>query len=47
MASEGYSEIVTDNDGTNTGMLALNDELGYKPLYWWRSFLRELTLPSD
>jgi GNAT superfamily N-acetyltransferase len=45
-ASEGYSEIVTGNDGTNAGMLALNDELGYKPLYWWRSFLRELT-PSD
>lgn len=41
-AGEGYHQIVTGNDSTNADMLTLNDHLGYRPLYYWRSFLRDL-----
>lgn len=46
-AGEGYQEIVTGNDSTNADMLALNDHLGYRPLYYWRAFLRDLPQSSD
>jgi GNAT superfamily N-acetyltransferase len=32
-ASNGYERIVTENDADNAGMLAVNQRLGYRPLY--------------
>jgi mycothiol synthase len=32
-AANGYERIVTENDADNVGMLAVNDRLGYLPLY--------------
>jgi len=29
----GYERIVTENESTNAGMLAINEQLGYRPLY--------------
>lgn len=32
-AENGYERIVTENESTNAGMLAVNERLGYRPLY--------------
>jgi GNAT superfamily N-acetyltransferase len=32
-AANGIERVLTENDRENTGMLALNDSLGYRPLY--------------
>jgi len=32
-AENGFERILTENDVRNTGMLAINDRLGYRPLY--------------
>jgi GNAT superfamily N-acetyltransferase len=32
-AANGFERILTENDVRNTGMLAINDRLGYRPLY--------------
>ena len=41
----GYERILTENDETNTGMLAINERLGYRPLYDQVSFVREWERP--
>jgi GNAT superfamily N-acetyltransferase len=32
-AATGFDRLLTENDADNVGMLALNDRLGYRPLY--------------
>ena len=32
-ARHGFERLITENDATNAGMLALNERLGYRPLY--------------
>lgn len=32
-AENGYDRVITENDATNAGMLAINERLGYRPLY--------------
>ena len=32
-AANGIERILTENDRENSGMLALNDSLGYRPIY--------------
>jgi GNAT superfamily N-acetyltransferase len=32
-SANGYERLITENDATNAGMLALNERLGYLPLY--------------
>ena len=32
-AANGFERIVTENDATNAGMLAINEQLGYRYLY--------------
>jgi GNAT superfamily N-acetyltransferase len=44
-AAEGYERIVTENDETNAGMLAVNERLGYRPLYDQVSFVLEWERP--
>jgi GNAT superfamily N-acetyltransferase len=39
----GLELLVTENDEDNAGMLAINDRLGYAPLYVEEYFTRELT----
>jgi GNAT superfamily N-acetyltransferase len=39
-AENGIELIVTGNDSTNAGMLALNRELGYRPLFTWTHYVR-------
>jgi GNAT superfamily N-acetyltransferase len=46
-AQQGIREIVTGNDSTNTSMLALNDDLGYRPLYYEREFTRTLPVAAE
>ena len=41
----GYERIVTENDDWNAGMLAINDRLGYRPLYDQLSFVLERERP--
>jgi GNAT superfamily N-acetyltransferase len=38
----GLERLVTENDETNVGMLAINDRLGYRPLYVEEVFVKEL-----
>jgi GNAT superfamily N-acetyltransferase len=38
----GLERLVTENDEDNAGMLAINDRLGYEPLYIEEYFTREL-----
>jgi GNAT superfamily N-acetyltransferase len=40
-AGAGLERLVTENDSTNAGMLAVNARLGYRPLYEQVSWLRE------
>lgn len=42
----GFREIVTSNDSTNAAVLALNDDLGYRPLYNEREFTRILPIAA-
>ena len=44
---EGIREIVTSNDLTNAPMLALNDDLGYRVLYYEREFTRILPVAAE
>jgi GNAT superfamily N-acetyltransferase len=44
-ADNGYERIVTENDETNAGMLAVNERLGYRPLYDQVSFVLEWERP--
>lgn len=37
-AEEGIERIATGNDSTNVGMLAINDELGYRPWITWQEY---------
>lgn len=39
-AENGIELVVTGNDSTNAGMLALNNELGYRPLFTWNEYVR-------
>jgi GNAT superfamily N-acetyltransferase len=36
----GLERLVTENDASNVGMLAINDRLGYRPLYVEECFVR-------
>jgi GNAT superfamily N-acetyltransferase len=38
-AEHGIERITTGNDSTNVGMLAINDELGYRPWITWQEYL--------
>jgi mycothiol synthase len=38
----GLERLVTENDETNVGMLAINDRLGYRPLYVEEVFVKRL-----
>jgi GNAT superfamily N-acetyltransferase len=38
----GYERVLTENDESNTGMLAVNERLGYRPLYDQVKWVREL-----
>jgi hypothetical protein len=38
--------LLTENDEENVGMLAINERLGYRPLYDQRGWAVELELPS-
>jgi GNAT superfamily N-acetyltransferase len=44
---QGIREIVTGNDSTNASMLALNDDLGYRSLYYEREFTRILLIAAE
>jgi GNAT superfamily N-acetyltransferase len=37
----GYERIVTENESTNAGMLAVNERMGYRPLYDQVSYVLE------
>jgi GNAT superfamily N-acetyltransferase len=39
-AERGFERLVTGNDSTNAAMLALNRELGYRPLVTWTYYVR-------
>ena len=41
----GYERIVTENEATNAGMLALNERLGYRPLYDQVSYVTQWERP--
>jgi GNAT superfamily N-acetyltransferase len=41
-AGAGIERLLTENDIENTGMLAINERLGYRPLYEQRSWASEL-----
>jgi GNAT superfamily N-acetyltransferase len=41
-AEAGITSILTSNDRENPGMLALNDELGYRLRRWSSVFARDL-----
>ena len=43
---QGFREIVTSNDSTNAAVLALNDDLGYRPLYYEREFTQILPVAA-
>jgi RimJ/RimL family protein N-acetyltransferase len=38
-AEQGIERIATGNDSTNVGMLAINDELGYRPWIDWHEYV--------
>jgi GNAT superfamily N-acetyltransferase len=40
-----YERLLTENDESNTGMLAINERLGYRPLYDQVSFVRQWERP--
>jgi GNAT superfamily N-acetyltransferase len=40
--ANGFERILTENDETNLGMLAINQRLGYRPLYDQVVFMLEL-----
>jgi mycothiol synthase len=44
-AANGYERIVTENDADNVGMLAVNDRLGYRPLYDQVSYVLQWERP--
>jgi GNAT superfamily N-acetyltransferase len=44
-AEDGYERIVTENEATNAGMLALNERLGYRPLYDQVSYVTQWERP--
>lgn len=44
-AEHGFERIVTENDAGNTGMLAINQQLGYRPLYDQTGWLLEWERP--
>lgn len=37
-AEQGIERIATENDSTNAGMLAINEELGYLPWITWQDY---------
>jgi GNAT superfamily N-acetyltransferase len=39
-AENGIEQLLTGNDTTNVPMLALNRELGYRPLFTWTHYVR-------
>jgi GNAT superfamily N-acetyltransferase len=39
-AGHGVERIATGNDATNVGMLAINQELGYRPWITWQEYVR-------
>jgi GNAT superfamily N-acetyltransferase len=39
-AEHGIERILTGNDSTNASMLALNRDLGYRPLFSWTHYVR-------
>lgn len=41
----GFERILTENDDTNVGMLAVNERLGYQPLYDQVSWVRQWERP--
>ena len=41
----GYERIVTENEATNVGMLAINEQLGYRPLYDQVSYVLQWERP--
>jgi GNAT superfamily N-acetyltransferase len=43
--SNGIERLVTENDVDNTGMLAINDRIGYKPLYEQTSWAMQWERP--
>jgi len=43
--SNGIERLVTENDVDNAGMLAINDRIGYKPLYEQTSWARQWERP--
>jgi GNAT superfamily N-acetyltransferase len=45
-AEAGIERLLTENDEENVGMLAINERLGYRPLYDQRGWTLELGLPS-
>jgi GNAT superfamily N-acetyltransferase len=45
-AEAGIERLLTENDEENVGMLAINERLGYRPLYDQRGWAVELELPS-
>jgi GNAT superfamily N-acetyltransferase len=44
-AAHGFERLVTENDTANLGMLAINDRLGYRPLYDQVAWVLELGEP--
>jgi GNAT superfamily N-acetyltransferase len=44
-AANGYERIVTENDEANVGMLAVNNRLGYRPLYDQVSYVLQWERP--
>ena len=47
-AANGYERIVTENESTNAGMRAINDRLGYRPLYDQTSWILQWeSAPSE
>ena len=43
--ANGFKRILTENDESNAGMLAINERLGYRPLYDQVSFVLEWERP--
>jgi GNAT superfamily N-acetyltransferase len=41
-AANGFERLITENDATNSGMLAINELIGYRPLYDQVSWVLEL-----
>jgi hypothetical protein len=38
-AEQGIERLATGNDSTNTGMLAINNALGYRPWIIWHDYV--------